>query len=80
MYDPQEATFSQIWLHVKYRSEHSSSVFCGYLLNRSGDVLSTGRKEGLDKFGYTLNMKVNILLDLWLKPTGIDVQKCDDFS
>ncbi len=25
-------------------------------------------------------MKVNILLDLWLKPTGIDVLKSDDFS
>jgi hypothetical protein len=66
-------------LHAKYESKHPSSVFCGYLFEPKWKC-TIDRKQHLAKFGHTLNMKVNILLDLWLKPTGIDVQKSDDFS
>jgi hypothetical protein len=60
--DPQEIRFTQIWLiHAKYESKHPSSVFYGFLLEQKWSC-TTHRKQHLAKFGYTLNMEVNILL------------------
>ncbi len=48
-------------LHAKYEGKHPSSVFCGYLLEPKWSC-TIHRKQHLAKFGYTLNMEVNILL------------------